>query len=331
MYIDKTSPKINRASKEHCNRLIDKIKSKRYEHGSPEIICFLTENRIEQILLGNPRKLYQLQMLFFRKILDKFTLQKWENYIRIEKKRKPTDSEISLIQKYSEIKNILSKIFDYKDFISINSENKYKAYNLAENLDIPTCVYCNRMYTKTVIDNKGLIRPTFDHYFSKEKHPLLALSFYNLIPCCTICNSSIKGTKELFLDKHFHPYVSDRKDINKQIKFSYYNRSLDSYGFTIKSPKNSKGEKTVEFFKLKEIYEAHKDEISDLARLRYAYSETYLKDLRENIMKRTISEKEVYRLAFGTYIEESEFHKRPLSKMKRDILSELGILKHFKK
>lgn len=55
------------------------------------------------------------------------------------------------------------------------------------------------MYTKTVFDEEGekITRPTFDHWFAKDDHPLLALSFYNLIPSCNICNSSVKGKKEI--------------------------------------------------------------------------------------------------------------------------------------
>ena len=39
-----------------------------------------------------------------------------------------------------------------------------------------------------------------------------------------------------------------------------------------------------------------------------------------------ISNEEIYRLAFGTSFEEKDFQKRPLSRMKRDILDELGML-----
>ncbi|WP_198512299.1 hypothetical protein [Flavobacterium sp. 1] len=41
----------------------------------------------------------------------------------------------------------------------------------------------------------------------------------------------------------------------------------------------------------------------------------------------TVSEDEIYRLAFGTYNNEDFFDRQPLSRMKRDILLELGIIK----
>ena len=88
-----------------------------------------------------------------------------------------------------------------------------------------------------------------------------------------------------------------------------------------------KGNNTIEAFKIKEIYETHEEEIDDLRRIRDIYSESYLQNLSK-LYKGIISEEEIYRLAFGVYLKETEFDKRPLSKMKRDILIELGIIKN---
>ncbi|WCM41907.1 hypothetical protein MG290_13335 [Flavobacterium sp. CBA20B-1] len=41
----------------------------------------------------------------------------------------------------------------------------------------------------------------------------------------------------------------------------------------------------------------------------------------------TLDRDEVYRLAFGVHFQEAKFDRRPLSKMKKDILIELGIIK----
>ena len=51
-------------------------------------------------------------------------------------------------------------------------------------LNIDTCTYCNRNYT---LDFKNLnnSRAQLDHWFPKESFPILALSFYNLIPSCS--------------------------------------------------------------------------------------------------------------------------------------------------
>ena len=41
---------------------------------------------------------------------------------------------------------------------------------------------------------------------------------------------------------------------------------------------------------------------------------------------RGLSKEETYRLLFGTELDAKDFHKRPMSKFKHDILKELGII-----
>src|SRR5690606_14812699 len=65
-----------------------------------------------------------------------------------------------------------------------------KNYLLAGLLDQHTCIYCNREYIFVYRKNegKGMV-PQFDHWFPKGDYPLLALSFYNVIPSCATCNA----------------------------------------------------------------------------------------------------------------------------------------------
>ena len=62
--------------------------------------------------------------------------------------------------------------------------------------------------------------------------------------------------------------------------------------------------------------------------LRKLYSIDYLLKLKSLLksVDSNVSIEEIYRLAFGTHYNESNFSKRPLSKMKRDILEELGMI-----
>ncbi|PSD44221.1 hypothetical protein C7E23_03085 [Elizabethkingia anophelis] len=50
-------------------------------------------------------------------------------------------------------KKILESIFNYSWFIK-KDNTIYNAYNLCEELKIESCVYCNRLYTSTVINEK---------------------------------------------------------------------------------------------------------------------------------------------------------------------------------
>lgn len=328
-YIDTSLPHIIDAKNTHKDELLLIIKAKRNACANNDVRNFLTDEVLEKILINEPKKIYQIHLLFIRDVIAS-SLSEFLSYIKIKKKRNRSATEQVLITRYDNVYDFLKIIFDYQAF-SKKSSNRYSAYDLAEKLDIPTCPYCNRMYTKTVVKPSKITRPAFDHWYSKSTFPLLALSFYNLIPSCNVCNSSVKGADLFHLKTHFHPY-SKSKDPQQQInfKFSYYHKFYSTFKIKIIN-NNDFSKNSTESFKLKEIYETHEDEIVDLRRLRDVYSEKYLEILKKNILKGTsTSDEEIYRLAFGTHIDETKFDRRPLSKMKKDILEELGILKHLK-
>jgi len=221
---------------------------------------------------------------------------------------------------------LVKKIFRYDLFT--NKTKRYSAYHLAEALDINTCTYCNRNYTTTVFTDKKegkTTRPQFDHYFSKKDYPLLALSFFNLIPCCSICNL-IKGRKQMRLCKHLHPYIDNSE---KEFKFSYRLSTENKAGLKmkIKSAKYSKAENTIEDLKLEVVYNSNISELDDLIKLRRYFSDRYLSILGDNLLKGIdISKEEMYRIVFGAEYKPEKFLQRPFSKFKKDILTELGII-----
>ena len=328
IFINSKDKKIVDGILSHQKGLLSILKRRVTNCNDINIRSFLSEENLSMLLTGNPNELINLNNLFYQTI-PTYSLNSYNKFIiniDIDKKNR-TKAEKSNITKYKKLHFIIESIFNYETSFS-KKERKYSTYDLANNLAINTCVYCNRMYTKTVINPNKLTRPEFDHWFPKSKYPLLALSFYNLIPSCHICNSSLKGASNLNLNDYFHPYIDDEKIINAEIKFSYYNKSLDTYGFEMKTS-SSKGKNTIDAFKIKEIYETHEEEIADLRKIRDIYSESYLRNL-SSLYKGIMSPEEVYRLAFGVYLEEAKFEKRPLSKMKKDILIELGILKDEK-
>ena len=113
-----------------------------------------------------------------------------------------------LVAKLNAIPNAANRPSD-KDLLLIfgyerifNSSSKSEAYWLSKQIDSNTCVYCNRQYAFTIEKGTGrnkderLARPAFDHWFDKGSNPLMSLSLCNLIPSCTICNSSVKGSSK---------------------------------------------------------------------------------------------------------------------------------------
>ena len=218
-------------------------------------------------------------------------------------------------------------VFNYPIFIS-HAESRYDAYKLAESLDVRTCTYCNKNYTNTVIkdDGKKLTRPQFDHYFDKASHPVLAISFFNLIPTCSICNSSIKGTHKMTLNEYTHPYIDNALG---EIRFTYKYSEKTKSGLIVKvvTPTPSRAKNTVDAFAIEEVYNSHTGELLDLLRTKQYFSDRYLSILKSNLLREVIVSKEdLYRIVFGTEYDESDFVNRPFSKFKSDILKELGII-----
>lgn len=222
-------------------------------------------------------------------------------------------------------KEIIKKIFDY----DIITKNKEVSYEIAKLIGVNTCVYCNRQYVFTVDDenNNHITRPEFDHYLPKSIYPFFALSLYNLIPSCHICNSNCKGTEEL--SKKMNPYLTDKKDY---FKFSYdIDKNIFPSSVKIKDIDSQKKVEVTELlqcFKIKEIYDYHTNlELKDLYTFATKYSDTYLRDILNKVGSDfKFSQEEAYRILFGTELLEKKYNDRPLSKFKRDILKELRVI-----
>lgn len=226
----------------------------------------------------------------------------------------------------NDFKRVVEYVFNYKVF-TCKSKNRYDAYDLAIDLDINTCPYCNRNYTNTVI-KKGekITRPQFDHYFDKGRNPLLSLSFFNLIPSCSICNSSAKGKAQFNLNEFLHPYI-DNSISDIRFTYKYCIQTNTDLKVEVVTPNPSKAKNTVSAFAIEAVYNSHTSELLDLIKTRQYFSDRYLGILSSNLLKDVIiSREDLYRIVFGTEFDTVNFVNRPLSKFKNDILKELGVI-----
>jgi hypothetical protein len=303
---------------EYLGLIIESVKSKRDSCNNQCIKDYLTEEKLKKILLSKPKELYTLQNqdeLINKLWGSKNEFEQWKK-AKAKKQRSKDDNE--MIDKY---KSIVDNIFDYKALIS-NKQNV--AYEIAKLIGVNTCIYCNRQYIFTVEKNeKHIVRPDFDHYLPQCKYPFFALSLYNLIPSCHICNSNCKGTNEL--DDSMNPYSTNFE--NDPFTFTYH---INETGFPssvqIKDKELDKKVQTLlDTFKIQEIYNAHTYlELKDLYIFATKYSKTYLQDvLSKTITDLKLSQEEAYRILFGTEMFPNKDNDRPLSKFKRDILKEL--------
>lgn len=96
---------------------------------------------------------------------------------------------------------------------------------IAKMLNIKTCPYCNMHYTLYAEEGiravDRLARLQFDHFIDKSKHPMLSMSFFNLIPSCAVCN---QGKSKTPLPTKFNPYShaiasAFRFEVDDPVKF----------------------------------------------------------------------------------------------------------------
>jgi hypothetical protein len=261
-----------------------------------------------------------------RENIEAIIICKPEEIIQLSSKLKCMYPDI--FKRDGEKDSLIEKTFNYKFFI-----DKF-GYKLADLLNINVCPYCNRNYTNTVTKGKKkIIRPDFDHFFSQKDHPILALSFYNLIPSCQICNSRLKGPTPFDLDNYFHPYIDGFGD---EISFNYHpNSAIGVYGAqnefsmffeekncSVSTKIKLDGSKKV--FKYEEIYNYHNDILEELVAKIYKGNQTYLDSLKTSFPGLNLTEAESYRLAYGNYMDETDHEKRPFAKMTKDIFDKLG-------
>lgn len=231
------------------------------------------------------------------------------------------------------IRKKVQSTFNYDRFISQDADFSYA---LSKVKKINVCPYCNRQYTLTIekktragVVVAHIAKPHFDHWFAKSTFPLLALSFYNLIPSCAVCNSSIKGNKMMALNNHVHPYCQ-QAGYEPHFKFRLLFKGAKDYElYTSKSIFPAEEQMKEDFF-IEDAYRYHEDlEIADLVNLYLAHEGTYLKKWMKDTLKDLQPEKslsEIVRMVFGAEIDAAKLKNRPLSKLKKDLLEQFHII-----
>ncbi|SDH10196.1 hypothetical protein [Winogradskyella thalassocola] len=322
IYIDDGKQNIIKAKNRH-NKVVSEYISRYHLKPNTDINRFI-KNNLDRLINGTPDELFFLNKNFYDG-LRHYSYNEYLIYLNAPKIG-GTAIEIAKKKKYYRLHKRVEKKINYSNWF-ITSKKHYD-YALAENLNIPSCTYCNRIYTNTMKTEKGkkVMRPQFDHWFPKSKFPILALSFYNLIPSCSVCNSSAKSDTIFYLDKHLHPYVDS--DVSDRFNFSYdYFKSLDKYNVKISHRYgDTKAFKTFSDMNLETMFNAHISELQDLISIKKAYSKSYILNMINAYPKANLSYDGVYRLAFGTEFKEEDFYKRPFSKFKKDILTELKLI-----
>jgi hypothetical protein len=236
-------------------------------------------------------------------------------------------------EKLQEIKNNLGDMSKRDDVKTLfNYETKFQQHIskfFEQYVEVHTCYFCNIEFINTFMTKDENIKNgfTLDHYIDKGKYPYLALSLYNLIPSCYTCNSKVKRVHEV---ETLSP-ASAHFDFDAKVKFKTFmqNENLqidnqDDFELLLKEDFTDSYNKYIEVFELDGRYEYHKYKVIEMINKRKQYPDSRIKELAELTQK---IEEEVKQDLFGEYLfEDDNLHKRPLSKLTRDISKELGLV-----
>ncbi len=202
-----------------------------------------------------------------------------------------------------------------------------------QKLNIKTCVYCNTQYALTTGDEEGGELSAYyelDHAWPKSKYPYLAISFFNLQPCCGPCNKRKSNSGE-----PYSIYVEQPTDANSTVHFSINNESLANYILEHKADELKidieVGDKTLDGLYdrigVRKMYAKLNDEAEDMVWKAKIYSPSYFQQLADVYKGIPINSRTgLSRLLYGIYDGEEYVYTRPLTKMKQDIVKQLKLI-----
>lgn len=271
-----------------------------------------------------------------------------------------------------DLKKEIVKSVLYEPYGSVFDYNKIDdktRHTLMDSLNIPVCPFCNRQYITSLDDmKKGQKRSTadLDHFFPKSDYPLFALSLFNFVPSCQVCNSRMKSDN--FMDddgiRPIYPYeerfddsvvfqasASNVKDA-KELLMIWLGERKDNLKIELDYGKKDDGaelteyqkhvKRSIELYHLEEVYQAHKNYVSDLMLKKRIYDDgEYLKGLKnifENLNPETfgndsdemkyviinsdicLSHKQLEAFLYGYNWDKGQDKTRPLSKLAYDII-----------
>jgi hypothetical protein len=289
-------------------------------------------------------KKVDLSSLKIQDYLDSIDINKIKDTLSDIKYTRITDriellikADLNTIKKYLNIANYYSldekeeikKAFDYS-----GNRKKEKFMKHFKKLNIKSCPFCNNNYIyfyKDDASDEYNTLATLEHYYPKANYPHLSLSFYNLIPCCSICNSKFKG-KEKHVGNILHPYF---EDFNEKAKF---NVSVDSLpmgkdvelSITLKPNdiNDLRCAKSIERFQLDKVYEEHRDIAKEIWNKAQVYNDDRLDELYKSFYESLgYTKDDLKNFTFCSYLNKNDINKKNHTKLTQDILKQFKLAK----
>ena len=246
-------------------------------------------------------------------------LIKYPNYFKSDNEFKKLINVIN--QEYDKLNQELIKIIEY-DYLSSSLRHK-----LITSSGITVCPYCNRQYISYFSSN-GVKYTTadLDHFYPKSIFSLFALSLYNFIPACQICNQRFKKKK---VKKILYPFKegfdSDAKfGLNLHDVNSLYGKS-DNFDLILEVDDDSLIKEEIinnnEMFHLVSLYQHHKSYVQELLmKKNLIYTNSYFNMMSKTFKKLHLSKQQLDIFLYGYSFDDDINKDKILSKLTKDIL-----------
>ena len=236
-----------------------------------------------------------------------------------------------------------NKLFHYEKLY----KGDWNRHELLSLMGIEVCPYCQRNYISNYEgyeenNKKTKTKKTtahLDHFYPKAHYPFLALSLYNFIPSCQVCNSVFKKAKEvqnsIYLYEEGFDELGVKFKTSKEAIYEILGEKDSDFSIEIDckniedKEKENKVRKSIDNLGLDRVYEkSHNQYIQDLLYTVEKYPENYLEacgEMFENNKdkKKQLEEyfRDIVKEPYRKRIENGE----PLAKLTKDILEEFDI------
>lgn len=252
-----------------------------------------------------------------------------------------TKKSPSLRLAFKEYHNLYRKL--QTSTVRMSDGKKLKmAAGLMKSQNITVCPYCNRDYINSRSETKTGAQ--LDHFFPRSIFPFFSISLYNLIPSCSNCNHM--KTDGII---KFSPFSKDNSSSQKVFKldFDIKNDNLQ-LGQAFKILRKSDLEESVHFdhhlasnlesnfdmMGINEAYSIHQNEVFRLCNLSEIYCNSQLEEINQVVSRLGIGTKftpfqDFNHILYGFDLHNPDFNNQPLSKLRFDILRELGVINDF--
>lgn len=206
-------------------------------------------------------------------------------------------------------------------------------------LNIRSCVYCNANYA--IADANGKAYYDLDHWKPKAIYPYLSASFFNFQPSCPSCNRRKSGKDNDIKKGAVFFHIWDETGApSENLQFELSRLSLVKYlvfhdaedlSVSIQDTSGTSYGKALchtakATFHINDRYHEHNDYLEEIVWKSQVYNPNGLNALEQVLGDTLPKYVDPLRFILGNYIAPEDTHKRPLSKLTRDIAKQLGLI-----